>query len=81
MTVAEMAVMKCIYIFKFSQIAAKNENFISTTLTLFNMVIIAINLILRVATRELETSSSYLYHNPQLSAYNLRKDVHDNVVM
>ena len=81
MTITEMVVMKCIYIWKFSRIAAINENFISTTLTLFNMVIIAINIILRLATRQMETSPLYLYHNPQQSVYNLRTDVQNNVVM
>ena len=80
MTITEMVVMKCIYIWKFSRIAAINENFISTTLTLFNMVIIAINIILRLVTREMETSPSYFYLNPQQSAYNLRTDVQNNVV-
>ena len=81
MTITEMVVMKCIYISKFSRIAAINENFISTTLTLFNMVIIAINIIFRLATREMETSPWYLYHSPQQSAYNLRTDVENNVQM
>ena len=80
MTITEMVVMRCIYIYKFSRIAAMNEYFISTTLTLFNMVIIAINIILRLATREMETSPLYFYHNPQQSAYNLRSDVQNYVV-
>ena len=78
MTITEMVVMKCIYISKFSRIAAANESFITTTLTLFNMVIIAINMILCLATREIEL---YFYLNPQESAYNLRTDVQNNVVM
>ena len=81
MTITEMVVMKCIYISKFSRIAAVNESFITTTLTLFNMVIIAINIILRLVTREVETSPVYFYHNPQQSAYNLRTDVQNNAVM
>ena len=81
MTITEMVVMKCIYIWKFSRIAAINENFISTILTLFNMVIIAINIILRLATRQMETSPLYLHLNPQQSAYNLRTDVQNDVVM
>ena len=82
MTLTEMVAMKCIYIWKFSRIAAINENFISTTLTLFNMVIIAINIILRFATREMETYFyRYNLNNPQQSAYNLRTDVQNNVVM
>ena len=78
MTVTEMVVMKCVYIWKFSRIAAVNEKIISTTLTLFNMVIIAINIILRLATREMEL---YFYLNPQQSGYDLRTDLQNNVVM
>ena len=81
MTITEMVVMKCIYIWKFSRVAAINENFISTTLTLFNMVIIAINIILLLATRQMETTPFYLYRNPQQSTYNLRPDVQNGVVM
>ena len=81
MTITEMVVMKCIYISKFSRIAAINENFITTILTIFNMVIIAINVSLRLATREMETSTIWTYHYPQQSAYNLRTDVQNNVMM
>ena len=81
MTITEMVVMKCIYISKFSRIAAINENFITTTLTLFNMVIIAINIILRLATREMETSIFCFFYNPQQPIFNLRTDVQNNVVM
>ena len=81
MTITEMVVMKCIYISKFSRIAAINENFITATLTLFNMVIIAINIILRLATREMETSVFRSFYNPQQPTYNLRTDVQNNVVM
>ena len=81
MTITEMVVMKCIYIWKFSRIAAINENFITTTLTLFNMVIIAINIILRLATRQMETTPLYSYRNPQQSTYNLRPDLQNDVVM
>ena len=81
MTSTEMVVMKYIYIYKFSRIAAINENFITTTFTLFNVVIIVINLILRLGTREFETSPWYFYINPQQSAYNLRTDVQNDVVM
>ena len=80
MTITEMVVMKWIYISKFSIIALIDENFVTTTLTLFNMVIIAINIILRLATREMETSPLYFHHNPQQSNYNLRTDVQNIVV-
>ena len=81
MTITEMVVMKWIYISKFSIIALIDENFITTTLTLFNMVIIAINIILRLATREMETSVFCSFYNPQRPTYNLRTNVQNNVVM
>ena len=81
MTFTEMVAMKCIYIWKFSRIAVINENFISTTLTLFNMVIITINIILCLSTREIETCPVYFYLNPQQFNYNLRTDVQNNDVM
>ena len=81
MTITEMVVMKCIYIWKFSRVAAINENFITTTITLFNMVIITINTILHLVTRQMETRKMFLYHNPQRSPYILRTDVQNNVAM
>ena len=81
MTITEMIVMKWIYISKFPIIAIIDENFVTTTLTLFNMVIIAINIILRLATREMETSVFCSFYNPQRPTYNLRTDVQNNVVM
>ena len=83
MTSTEMVVMKYIYIYKFSRIAAINENFITTTFTLFNVVINAINIILRLATKEVETSPWYFNHNlqhPPQFTYNQRTDVQKNVV-
>ena len=74
MTITEMVVMKCIYISKFSRIAVINENFISTTLTLFNIVIITINLILHLVTKELETSTT-IHFNPPKSTSNVQKIV------
>ena len=83
MTSTEMVVMKYIYIYKFSRIAAINENFITTTFTLFNAIINAINIILRLATKEVETSPWYFKHNLQHSpkfTHNQRTDVQKNVV-
>ena len=45
------------------------------------MVIIAINVILRLSTKAIETSPVYFYLNPQQFTYNLRTDVQNNVVM
>ena len=83
MTSTEMVVMKYIYIYKFSRIAEINENFITTTFTLFNAVIIAINIIIRLVTKEVETSPWYFNHNLQLPpqfTYNQRTDVQKNGV-
>ena len=79
MTITEMVVMKYIYMSKFSRIAAINEKFISTILTLFNVVIIAINLILRLMTKELETSPWY-NNPPQYTLPPYRTVVQTNIV-
>ena len=77
MTTTEMVVMKCFYISKFSRIAAINENFILTAFTIFNFVIIAINLILQLVTKELETSATIHFNPPKLNS-NLRTDLQKN---
>ena len=74
MTITEMVVMKYIYITKFSMIAAINENFISTTLTYFNVVIIAIFIIIYMVTKQMEIVSRYFQFNPPYST-----DVQKNV--
>ena len=78
MTTTEMIMMKCVYISKFSRIAAINENFITTTLTSFNILIITINLILHFVTKELETSTT-IHFKPAKPISNLWKDVQKNV--
>ena len=42
LTIAEMVLMKVIYILRFSMIAIMDENFITTILNMFNMVFISI---------------------------------------
>ena len=79
MTITEMVVMKYIYISKFSRVAAINEKFISTTLTLLNVVIIVINLMLRLVTKELETSPWYNIP-PQYTLPPYRTVVQTNIV-
>ena len=78
MTTTEMVAMKCFYISKFSKIAIINENFVSTTLTLSNLVIITINLILHLVTKELETSTT-IHFDPAKSTSNIRIDVQKNI--
>ena len=73
MTITEMVVMKYIYI-TFSMIAAINENFISTTLISFNIVIIAIFIIIHLVTKKMEIAARYLQYNPPNST-NVQKNV------
>ena len=74
MTITEMVVMKYIYITKFSMIAAINENFISTTLISFNIVIIAIFIIIHLVTKKMEIAARYFQYNPPNST-NVQKNV------
>ena len=74
MTFTEMVVMKYIYITKSSMIAAINENFISTTLISFNIVIIAIFIIIHLVTKKMEIAARYLQYNPPNST-NVQKNV------
>ena len=64
MTITEMTLMKYIYI---SKLAAINDYFISTTLFFFNIVIIAINIIIHLVTRKMEIAPMYFQHNPPKS--------------
>ena len=74
MTITEMVVMRYIYITKFSMIAAINENFISTTLIFFNIVTIAIFIIIHLVTKKMELASRYFQYNPPQST-NAQKNV------
>ena len=74
MTITEMVVMRCIYVTKFSIITAINENFITTTLLFFNIVIIAIFIIIYMVTKQMEIVSRYFQFNPPYST-----DVQKNV--
>ena len=74
MTITEMVVMKYIYITKFSMIAAIDENFISTTLIFFNIVTIAIFIIIHLVTKKMEIASRYFQYNPPQST-NVQKNV------
>jgi hypothetical protein len=74
MTITEMVVMKYIYITKFSMIAAIDENFISTTLIFFNIVTIAVFIIIHLVTKNMEIASRYFQYNPPQST-NVQKNV------
>ena len=74
MTITEMVVMKYIYITKFSMIAAINENFISRILIFFNIVIIAIFIIIHLVTKKMEIASRYFQYDPP-NQTNVQKNV------
>ena len=74
MTITEMVVMRCIYVTKFSMITSINENFITSTLTFFNIVIIAIFIIIYMVTKQMEIVSRYFQYTPPYST-NVQKNV------
>jgi hypothetical protein len=75
MTTTEMVVMKYIYITKFSMIAAINENFISTILILFNIVVIVINMVIHMVTKDMEIAPKYFQHNASKSTIGYKLDI------
>ena len=75
MTITEMVVMKYIYITKFSMIAAIDENFISTTLIFFNIVTIAIFIIIHLVTKNMEIAPKYFQHNVPKSTIGYKLDI------
>ena len=75
MTITEMVVMKYIYITKFSMIAAINENFISTILILFNIVVIVINMVIHMVTKNMEIAPKYFQHNVPKSTIGYKLDI------
>ena len=76
LTITEMVVMKTLYIFKFSKIAAMNEYFITFCLISFNVVIILINMVLRLAMKEYESNPFLGYTND----HNQRTNIHLQVL-
>ena len=74
MTITEMVVMKYIYITKFSMIAAIDENFISTIFIFFNIVTIAIFIIIHLVTKKMEIASRYFQYDPP-NSNNVQKNV------
>ena len=82
LTFTEMTIMKVIYIFKFSRIAAVNEYFISRMLIFFNFVVVMIIAIIRLILKEYETNPSLCYYRDQIPLYQLkvRRDEHEDLV-
>ena len=59
LTITEIVVIKALYLYKYSRIAAMNEYFITSILTSFNLVMVAINVVTRLVLKE----SHPLYNN------------------
>ena len=71
--VAEMVIMKTLYIFNYSKIASMNEYFITKMLVLFNISIIFMNMISRLALREYESTPFLGYKNKENKRTNIHK--------
>ena len=71
--VAEMVMMKTLYIFNYSKIASMNEYFITKMLVLFNISIIFMNMISRLALREYESTPFLGYKNKENKRTNIHK--------
>ena len=71
--VAEMVMMKTLYIFNYSKIASMNEYFITKMLVLFNISIIFMNMISRLALREYESTPFLGYRNKENKRTNIHK--------
>ena len=84
LAITEMIILKVLYIFKFSTIAAVNEYFMKNILISFNVVMIGVNLIIRLTLKEHETSPHRFLSNlrPQnvSNQFILRTDAQDNAV-
>ena len=63
LTIAEMVLAKVIYILRFSIIAIMDEYFITAILNMFNIVFVSILVILRMVSKDHETTSWYNFVN------------------
>ena len=61
LAITEMVILKVLYIFKFSTIAAVNEYFLKTMLISFNIVVIGVHIITRITLR------GFFYHMKSVS--------------
>ena len=59
LTITEIVVIKTLYLYKYSRIAAMNEYFITAMLTSFNILIIGSNIVIRITLKEYEGNPFY----------------------
>ena len=82
--ITEIIVLKVLYIFKFSTIAAVNEYFLSTIIILFDFVVVGIHFIIRITMNEHQTSDLKilvpLRSNIPLNQQIVRTEAQDTVV-
>ena len=78
-----MTILKVIYIYKFSRIAALDEYFLTRIIIFFNFVFITIFNTIRLALKEHETNPAFTNYKEQIHLYQLkvRTDEQDNIVM
>jgi hypothetical protein len=58
-----MTILKTIYIFKYSKIAAMNNNFITNILVKVNITIVSLNMLMRILFKEYDTTPFLAYRN------------------
>ena len=79
-----MLILKVLYIFKFSTIAAVNEYFMRNILISFNIVVIGVNLTIRLTLKEHEIAPHRFLSNLRpknvLNQSTVRTDAHKNAV-
>ena len=82
LTFTEMTILKVIYIFKFSRIAAVNEYFISRMLIFFNFVTVMVITFIRLILKEYETNRGLCHYRDQIPFYQLkvRRNEHENII-
>ena len=59
LTITEIVVIRTLYLYKYSRIAAMNEYFITAMLTSFNILIIGSNIVIRITLKEYEGNPFY----------------------
>ena len=61
LTLTEMIVIKTLYMFCYSRIADLNEFLVSRIALVFNITIILLNMIIRIASKEYENNEFYVH--------------------
>ena len=76
LTIAEITILKAIYIYKYSKIAVVNENFISCILVKVNITLVSMNTLVRLLLNEYDSSPFLAYRN----RHNQKTDHHKEAV-